>query len=79
MNIYEAAVLAKNKRKCITRNCPEFEHIVIKPTGLSDCCIVISHCIVISQTQKKPRWEPTEDDLIATDWVIADEPKKKVS
>ena len=73
MNIYEAAVLAKNKRKCITRNCPEFEHIVIKPTGLSDCCSVIS------QTQKKPRWEPTEDDLIATDWVIADEPKKKVS
>lgn len=68
MNIYEATVLSKNTNKCIKRQCPQFKHIAIKPSGLSDCCVVVS------KTKRIPRWQPTEDDLIATDWVIVDEP-----
>lgn len=68
MNIYKATLLAKSTNKCIKRQCPQFKDVVIKPTGLSDCCVVIS------KTQRIPRWQPTEDDLIATDWVVVDEP-----
>jgi len=68
MNIYEATLLAKKADKYIKRQCAKFKHIVIKPSGLSECCIVIS------KTQRRPRWEPTEDDLIATDWMVVDGP-----
>lgn len=68
MNIYEATLLAKDTNKCIKRQCAKFKQVVIKPSGLSDCCVVIS------KTRRHPRWEPTEDDLIATDWVVVNEP-----
>lgn len=69
MNIQEAVRTALETDKCIYRQSDREKdiEIFIKPTKNSwDCCIITSPKVGKSEA----RWNPTSDDLIATDWKL---------
>lgn len=69
MNIQEAVRTALETDKCIYRQSEKERGIntVIKPTRSSwDCCIITSPKVGKSEA----RWNPTSDDLIASDWEL---------
>lgn len=70
MNIQEAVRTALEKDKCIYRQSETEQgiNIVIKPTRSSwDCCIIISS----NKENSGVRWNPTSEDLIASDWELS--------
>lgn len=69
MCIKTAIQLAMRENKCIKRNDPLWERIVIKPTASSIWC-----CVAIGLPPKEPRpqWSPTAEDLTADDWEVVD-------
>lgn len=64
MNIFTATMKAKKTNGYITRQSVNFKDIVIKPTNTGECCVVIS------KNKSCPRWQPTEEDIIANDWTV---------
>lgn len=75
MVINEAAVLAAEEGKCMTRRSVRIETggnlMNIKPTNSSECCAIVS------RKNERPScrfWNPTLDDLTADDWIVVDNP-----
>jgi len=68
MNIRKAIIKAHKNQKGITRMewMPRFEPIVF-PTNTSGCCLLIPY---ESKKEIGKRWNPTYDDLVATDWIV---------
>ena len=56
------ATQAANKlgKGMIRKSCPD---VVIFPTNSQYCCLM-----AIGKDKVIPRWEPSYDDLVATDW-----------
>lgn len=69
MYINQAICIALKEKKCIKRNDPLWERIVIKPTTSS-----IWSCVAIGLPPKEPcpQWSPTAKDLTANDWEVVD-------
>lgn len=66
MNIYEAAKEAKRTNGYITRE-KNKEYTKIKLTQTRNCCMIVD---VLNERQPGPRWEPMEEDLLSTDWIV---------
>lgn len=68
MNIVEAVGRAVKEGKCITL--PPFRDTAkIKPTNEKGNCILMR---ADGSHQSKGGWQPTADDLLATDWIVVD-------
>lgn len=69
MNIQDAVRVAVETNSCIYRQSDRKKgiEVLIKPTRNSwDCCIITSPKVGKSEA----RWNPTSDDLIASDWEL---------
>lgn len=70
MNIQDATKKALEENKYIRRESANHSMTRIKPTNSYDCCLVV----VNGKNRQQGRcWNPTADDLMADDWVIAKE------
>lgn len=67
MNLYEAAKEAISQGKCITLPWGKGSW-KIRPTNEKGNCILIS----ADGRQSKTGWQPTADDLINEEWILAD-------
>ena len=69
MNIQEAVKKALESDKCIYRKSEKVKgiDIFIKPTRSKwECCLLI----LPNKKESSFRWNPTTEDLIATDWEL---------
>ena len=67
MNLYDAAVRALNQDKAIRR--PSMpKGLMIVPVGMDP----MRSFLVTTERLILPHWFATVDDLVATDWMIAD-------
>ena len=70
LNIYEAAKARTSDQPYLRRrswayitSVPTAASVKILPTNSPDCCVVES-----VNSKPLPRWQPSEDDLLADDW-----------
>lgn len=68
MKIDEAVSKAMAKGKYIYRESENYcsAHLNILPTNTYDCCLLIQD----NSDSVGKRWNPTADDLMASDWEI---------
>lgn len=64
MNIREAVIEAKPNEYGIYREAWG-DIICIYPTDTVDCCIIVS-----KRFRPGPRWNPSQEDLLADDWNV---------
>lgn len=57
-------ITRKSWQRITDRPCPA--SVKIQPSNSPDCCIVFS----VSMQRPSPRWNPTADDLTASDWEL---------
>lgn len=70
MNIQDATKKALEENKYIRRKSTKHSTTRIKPTNSYDCCLLVVHG---KDRQQGRCWNPTADDLMADDWIIAKE------
>lgn len=65
MNIMEAVSTAIESGRCIKRQTPIWKQLKVKPTNGEECFIIYG-----ADRGPAPRWNPTADDILATDWIL---------
>lgn len=68
MTIRDAALEAQKTGRGIARKSNGERPMIIIPTNTPNCCIITDYAA--RERNLVPRWEPTLDDITATDWYV---------